>query len=779
LSRAAPFRTVKPRRFLPLIDLLRAYFQIEARDDTRKVREKVTGKLLSLDRALEPSLPALHWLLDVPVEDPHWQQLDPPQRRQQTLDSIKRLLLRESQVQPLLILFEDLHWVDEETQALLDSLVGSLPAARLLLLVNYRPEYQHAWAGKSYYHQLRIEPLPPESAHELLEALLGADPGLVVLKQLLIERTEGNPFFLEESVRTLVETKALVGERGGYHLEKATRSLQIPATAQAILAARIDRLSPEDKRLLQAASVIGKDVPFTLLRAIAEAPAEALPRGLSHLQAAEFLYEARLFPDLEYTFKHALIHEVAYGSLLQERRCALHGAIVAAIERLHAGRLDEHVEPLALHSLRGELWEKAFGYLQQAGAKAMGRSAYPEAANYIEQALDASRHLPNDRRLVEQVMDLRFDLRGALVTLGQFQRALDHLDEARALAEAQDDQRRLGRIAAYMATALRSMGNHARAIESGLQALGIGRTIDDFALQVAANYFLGEVYSTVGAYPQAIQHLAWTVEHIQGDLLHERFGLAGLPAVLARAWSTRALAELGEFEEGQVRGAEGLRIAEAAKQPLSLVVACWALGYLHLQQGKIEAAIPLLERGVHIAERRGITDWLNTVNPTLGYAYAVTGRLDEAIVLLEKGHHRLVNTRGVHALFAGRLSEVYLWTGRVDEALKLASDALDAARGRGERGYEALARRVLGEIAALGPDVYIATHHYGEALALADALGMRPLVAHCHLGLGKLYRRTGKREQAQEHLATATMMYREMGMTYWLEKVEAEMKERA
>ena len=219
------------------------------------------------------------------------------------------MLLRESQEQPLLVLFEDLHWIDLDTQALLDRLVESLPKARLLLLVNYRPEYQHNWNAKTFYRQLSIEPLPPESAEQLLRALLGDDAALQPLKQLLIARTEGNPFFLEESIRTLIETKALIGERGAFHLAKGPQSLQIPATAQAILAARIDRLSPEDKRLLQAASVIGKDVPIALLQAIAELSDDGLRGGLSRLQAAEFLYEARLFPDLEYSFKHALTHD--------------------------------------------------------------------------------------------------------------------------------------------------------------------------------------------------------------------------------------------------------------------------------------------------------------------------------------------------------------------------------------------------------------------------------------------------------------------------------------
>jgi predicted ATPase len=321
----------KATAYLPVVDLLKVYFQIEVRDEARKIREKVTGKLRSLDRALEPSLPALLSLLDVPADDPQWERLDPPQRRQRTLDGIKRLLLQESQVQPLLILFEDLHWIDAETQALLDSLVESLPTARLLLLVNYRPEYQHMWGSKTYYQQLRVDPLPAESVEDLLGNLLGADVSLEPLKRILIERTEGNPFFLEESVRTLAETKRLIGERGAYRLAKDGRAIQVPPTVQTILAARIDRLPPEDKHLLQTAAVIGKEVPLSLLQAVSDEPEETLRVALSRLQAAEFLYERRLYPDLELTFKHALTHEVAYGSLLRGRRRLHHARVVSAI----------------------------------------------------------------------------------------------------------------------------------------------------------------------------------------------------------------------------------------------------------------------------------------------------------------------------------------------------------------------------------------------------------------------------------------------------------------
>src|SRR5439155_25256318 len=257
----------KGTAYLPVIDLLKAYFQIEGRDEPRKIREKVAGKVLSLDRALEPSLSALLSLLEVPVEDEAWARLDPPQRRQRTLDAVKRLLLRESQVQPLMLLFEDLHWIDAETQAVLDGLVETLPTARLLLLVNYRPEYQHGWASKTYYSQLRLDALPPERAGELLNALLGDDLELDPLKGLLVKR--GNPFFIEESIRTLVETKALIREGGAYRLTRPIHAIEVPATVQVILAARIDRLSADDKQLLQLASVIGRDVTLVLLDAVA------------------------------------------------------------------------------------------------------------------------------------------------------------------------------------------------------------------------------------------------------------------------------------------------------------------------------------------------------------------------------------------------------------------------------------------------------------------------------------------------------------------------------
>jgi class 3 adenylate cyclase len=403
----------KATGYLPVIELLKAYGQIDDRDDTRSVRAKMTGRVLTLDDDLQDTFPALLTLLEALPADSPFRSLDPSQRRQRILEALKRLLLRESQEQPLLVVFEDLHWIDTETQALLDSLVESLPTAHLLLLVNYRPEYQHGWGGKTYYTQLRLDPLPPESAEVLLQAMLGDDAGLQPLTQRLIEQTQGNPFFLEESVRTLVETQMLAGQRGAYQLAQALPTIQVPATVQAVLAAHIGRLPPEEKRLLQTAAVLGMEVPGAVLQAIVDMPEEALRLGLTHLQGAEFVYETRLFPELEYTFTHALTHEVAYGSLLHEQRRVLHARIVEALEALYAERLAEQVERLAHHALRGEAWDKALVCCRQAGERAMARSAYREAVGYFEQAISALQHLPETRNTREQAIDLRLALRSA------------------------------------------------------------------------------------------------------------------------------------------------------------------------------------------------------------------------------------------------------------------------------------------------------------------------------------------------------------------------------
>jgi class 3 adenylate cyclase len=399
----------KATPYFPAVDLLKRYAHVEDADEPRTVRAKVTGQVLTLDETLQEMVPALLWLLDAAPDDSPFRTLESPQRRQRTLEALKRVLLRESQVQPLLLVFEDLHWIDAETQALLDSLVESLPTARLLLLVNYRPESQHGWGSKTYYTQLRLDPLPPASAEAFLDAPLGQDPSVMPLKRVLIARTEGNPFFLEESVRTLVETGVLVGEPGAYRLAQALPTIQVPATVQAVLAARIDRLSAEEKQLLQAAAVIGSEVPLPLLQAIAELPEAVLHRGLSRLQAAEFLYETRLFPERAYTFKHALTQQVAYQSLLMSTRQRYHALLAQALEG-QPQAVETQPELLAHHYTEADLGAQAIEYWQRAGERSNVRSAYVEAVAHLTRGLEVLQTLPESLARARHELDMQIAL---------------------------------------------------------------------------------------------------------------------------------------------------------------------------------------------------------------------------------------------------------------------------------------------------------------------------------------------------------------------------------
>jgi class 3 adenylate cyclase/tetratricopeptide (TPR) repeat protein len=767
----------KATPYFPVIDLLRRYCHIEEHDDTRTIRAKVTGQLLTLDEALQDTVPALLSLLEALPEDSPFLKLDPPQRRQRTLDALKRVLLRESQEHALLLVFEDLHWIDSETQALLNSLVQSLPTARLLLLVNYRPEYQHGWGSKTYYTQLRLDPLPPVSADEFLQALLGEDPSLEPLKQLLIARTEGNPFFLEESVRTLVETRVLVGEHGAYCLAQAIPIIQIPATVQAVLAARIDRLPPEEKRLLQTAAVIGTEVPLPLLQAIAELPEDAVQRGLAHLQAAEFLYETRLFPEHEYTFTHALTHEVAYGGLLQERRRMLHARIVETLAKRAGDRVVEEVERLAHHALRGEVWDKALAYCRQAGEKVMARSAYREAVGYFEQALSALPHLPEIRETREQAIDLRLVLRWAVHPSGDYGRMLTLLREAEALAQALDDPRRLAQVSFSLSNYFYNMGTYDQAIAVGQRALALTTACGEFILHALANVYLGIAYQAQGDYRRAIDCLGQTLTSLDGTQRHERFGQSVLPAVLSCATLAWCHAELGTFAEGTAFGDEGLRIAEAVAHPASLMYASLGVGLLALRQGDLPRALPLLERALGLCQDVGIPLFFPWTAAHLGAAYTLAGRVADAVPLLTQAMEQTIGMKMV--FFEARcrlpLGEAQMLADHLAEAHALADEALALACEHQERGHEAYALRLLGEIAAQRqpPDAEAAVAAYHQAMTLADELGMRPLQAHCHRGLGTLYTITGQREQARTALSTAIEMYQSMDMTFWLPPTEA------
>jgi class 3 adenylate cyclase/predicted ATPase len=755
----------KATPYLPLIDLLKAYFKITDRDDQREIREKVTGKLLTLDKSLEPTLPAFLTLLDVAVEDPSagsglatWQNLDPPQRRQRTLDAVKRVLLKESQVQPLLVVIEDLHWIDSETQALLDSLIESLPAARLLLLVNYRPEYQHGWGSKTYYSQLRIDPLPPESASELLHALLGEDANLDRLKQLLIERTEGNPFFIEESVRTLVETKLLAGERGSYRLVQPIEGTQVPVTVQAVLAARIDRLPPEEKRLLQSAAVIGKDVPLPLLQTIADQREEELRRGLTRLQAAEFLYETSLFPDPEYTFKHALTHEVAYGSLLQERRRVLHIQIVEAMERLYPDRMSEHVELLAHHASRGELWEKAVAYLHEAGRKAAARSAYKEAASYFEQALDALKRLPESRQMLELAINIRVDLGPVLIAMKGFiaPEVEQAYTEAREMCGRLGDTPQLFPVLFGLARMHDVRGELQIGRDLGEQLLSLAERAREPALLLEAHHQLWANMSMLGELISARTHLD------QGFVLydsekhrHHAFLYGGHdPGVCCRYHAAHVLWLLGYPDQALRKSQDSLALARELSHASSTATALSFAVWLDQHRGESDVMRAHVDETIAIATEHGFPRWLPYGNFLQGWFLVEKDeRAGVAQMVKVFTSERAIVAQGrFEALGAVLMAMAYRRIGQTGEGLKMITDALTRAHQTDCRYYEAELYRLKGELLLSTVDERQAETCFQNALKVARGQSAKSLELRAAMSLSRLWYGQGKKVEARQLL---------------------------
>jgi len=495
------------------------------------------------------------------------------------------------------------------------------------------------------------------------------------------------------------------------------------------------------------------------------------------LQRSEFLYETRLFPELEYAFKHALTHEVAYASVLHDRRRALHVRIVEALEALYPDRLAEQVERLAHHAFRGEVWEKAVAYLRQAGGKALAHSAYREAVACFEQALTALHPLPDTRQKIEREIDLRLDLRQALFPLNELATVWRYLHEAEGLARTLDDPRRLGWVSAYMSGHHVHTGGHATEVRTLAQRVeAIAERLGDVPLQIAAQYYLAAASDLSGDYRATERVCRNLMQSLHDQRTREGFGLATLPAVYSRAVLARVLAERGIFDEGDTHGQEAVRIAEALDHPFSVVVGCLDLAYLQSVRGELSQAAGLVERAVAQCREWHITSHTPIAMVALGRGYALSGRIEEGVSCLQQAlaDYESAGIGYYHSLSVEQLGEAYLLADQVENAHACADRAVMLARGRGERGNEAWALRLLGEIASHHgrPDVTTAAAHYDAAMTLASELDMRPLVAHCHFGLGRLYRRTGNPEQAQEHLTTATAMYGEMRMTYWLEKLE-------
>jgi class 3 adenylate cyclase/tetratricopeptide (TPR) repeat protein len=779
----------KATLYLPMISLLRDYFSLAESAAPDIVRRKVAAQALQLNPALSDAIAPILSLLDalpngqgggaepqLSAEISRFAALEPQERRRRTFAALTRLFLSESQKQPLLLIFEDLHWIDSETHEFLDALVEQLAHGRIFLLVNYRPGFSHNWADRQEYTRLRLNPLAPAGADELLDSLLGGDREMASLKAILIKRTDGNPFFLEESVRSLAEAGVLIGSRGNYRAAVRIESVRIPNKVQTVLAERIDRLPRPEKQLLQTAAVIGVTVPVLLLRAVAGLPEEELHALLANLQGAEFIHESNLFPELEYKFTHALSNEVAYGALLNERRAELHGQILHALETAAGEKVHEDVETLAHHAFRGELWVKAAVYLKQAGSKAMTHSAFGEALASYERAFEALAHLPETPARSEQQIDLHLDCRNVLFLRGDLARVGEQLAQAEALAERLGDERRLARVLNFQNSYYGLVGDPERAIQAGRRALDLPVTNQDAALCAVTRYYTGVAYNKIAQYDRAAVVLRSGMQNVEGELQHQHFGTTVILSVIFRSHLLQSLAMTGYFDEGIARGAEGIEIAEEANHPVSLIHINSSLGFLYLFKGDFDKAIPVLENALAICENKQIPIYVPLVAPRLGYAYAHAGRLAEGLRLLEQSieDSAAVGRAGFLALNMNWLSEAYLLAGRIDEAVALAERAFDLSKQHKEPGHGALALKLRADIARRRPlvDIEQTEARYREALALAGAMGMRPLQAHCQAGLAKVHAAAGAHDRARAEFNAALELYRGMAMTSWQAKTE-------
>jgi tetratricopeptide (TPR) repeat protein len=750
--------------YLPVLDLLRGHCGIVEGDAPETLIAKMRLALERCGADLVAELPLLLDLIGVAVETDRFAGLSTDGRRARTFETLWQLLLPRAPQEPLVLTVDNLQWIDPTSEAFLAGLIDRMASVPLLVLTTARPGYRLPWGDRSQVMQLTLSPLDPDASRQVVHSVLADRPLTPPLEQQLLDKGDGNPFFLEELAYTVREQ------------EGRPAALAVPNTIQAVLAARIDRLPQEEKQLLQTAAVIGLTVPFSLLQAIAEAPAEALQRRLTHLQTAEFLYETRLFPEREYTFKHALTHDMAYGSLLSDRRRALHAQIVGALEALAGERVADQIERLAHHALRGEVWDKAVAHGRQAGEKAMARSAHREAVGFFEQALSALPHVPETADTRVQAIDLRLALRDGLWPLGELRQILAYLQQALSLAEALGDEYRLGWVTAYLAGHFGQICEPDPALASGQRALAIAGDLEDVGLTVTAQHYLGTVFRSLGDYPRAIEFYRKNVASLHGELLRERFGMHDLVSVSSRYSLAYCFAECGIFTEGITPAEEGVRIAETADHPYSRVLAYYAIGFRALRKGDLYQAIPMLEKAVDLGQRAQIRLLVPLVAAPLGAAYGLAGRITDALPLLEQAVAQAMAMGYMldHALRLVWLGEAYLSVGRLEEAITQAQRALEFSMDHQERGREAYARRLLGEIAARRqpPEDEQAEAYYRQALALADELGMRPLVAHCHRGLGTLYRDTGRRAEARTELLAASTLYRAMDMTFWLPQSE-------
>ena len=756
-----------------LAGLLRALFAIGHADGPDTVRAKLAARGFGGTSEIVDEVQAVCWLLGMLNDDAARQQFDGNAQRERSLDWLRRALIAESRRQPVLLAIEDMHWSDPDTTAFLESLIPHLHNSAVLLLVTCRPEFAHAWLNHGDFMQQFVAPLTTSEAEQLLNHLLGTDRAVVPIRDMVVRHAGGNPFFLEETVRGLIDSGALVGERAPYRPTVIPSQISIPPSVHAVLAARIDRLIPTDKRVLQTASVIGLHVPLVWLQAIAEVPAAAVLHSLATLERLEFLQQVQHSPEHRFVFRHALTQEVSYSSLLRDTRRMLHAALVAAIEALRPDRLSEHFDVLAVHALRGELWDKAVHYGQQAGLQAVRRSSHLIALPFFESALGVLRNQPPTEANLEQRIELHFAARNSLWPLSEHAAIFVHLREAEELATALGDKRRLGWVHSFKVQHYRLAGEPQGAINAAECALAAAREAQDIELEVETGFRLGLMCLNLGQYTRAVTFLEGNIAAHASGRAAGRPGQPGFRPATSRGWLAICLAELGCFVEAAHYAEQAVAIAREAESPYSLATALFAMGGVFLYRGDFLAAQSALRDGLHLCEQHNIVVIRRLILAELGYAYSLAGQADEGIPMLEEAAELEAAAPAMtrHALYLAWLGDAYLRQGRLTDAAVISERAVVISQRRKERGHEAWARRLRGNARARVAD---GVRHHAladllEAVKLADSLGMQPLSALIRIELSELHRIFGDNSAACANWEAGQLLLAELGILSWLD----------
>jgi class 3 adenylate cyclase len=748
----------KASAYLPVLNLLSQYFEISRDDDDRKRRERVLGKVLGLDRTLEDTLPYLYSLQAIAETGDSPAQMDPQIRRRRTLDAIKRMLLRESLNQPLMIIFEDLHWIDSETQALLNLLADAIANARILLLVNYRPEYRHEWGNRTHYTQLRLDPLAAVNAEEMLSALLGDEKDLIPLKRLIGERTQGTPFFMEEMVQALFEDR-VVQRNGTLRLVTPMSAIKVPATVQAVLASRIDRLPTAEKELLQTLSVLGREFTLTLAQRVTRKSSDELEQMLAQLQLGEFINEQPAVGEIEYSFKHALTHEVAYHSLLGERRRALHDQVASAIEELYGNQIEDHYSDVAHHYLGSDNVAKAVRYAQLAAEQAAGRGAYPESVSFIQSALHLLDKVPDrvERNRAELALRTLESAVAMVVYSASSTERECTIKRMCELGEALGEEEQLLGALSTLSGLYFTRGEATRGLELAERCLARGNTFQDQGLLVDALYNAGVLAASCGKCRQAVSYLEEALTHARRkDGFSQLWGIYDAGVVASSL--AQALQLLGRADEAIKVATEGLHHTRESRHLFSLGgVLTVGGGQLSLDRNQPEIARARCEEAISLSEENGFAEWNPWGRFIRGWALFELGHPGEGLADMDRGLAEFQRHGGVprlQYLIAIRAAAIAR-TGNTDDALAIINDALERIEHTGEKRDHADMLRLKGGVLLMHDRAATADAEncFRAAVKVARAQEAKWWELRATVSLARLLRDTDRRGEAHKLVA--------------------------